>query len=63
MASVPYEAEDILKTDTAFALYCDTQTIMISVEVPQENIAQIGVGDEVSVMIAGNRDGTVEKKC
>ena len=63
IASVPYEAEDILKTDTAFALYCDTQTIMISVEVPQENIAQIGVGDEVSVMIAGNRDGTVEKKC
>lgn len=59
IASVPYEAEDILKTDTAFALYCDTQTIMISVEVPQENIAQIGVGDEVSVMIAGNRDGAV----
>lgn len=63
IASVPYEAEDILKTDTVFASYCDTQTIMISVEVPQENIAQIGVGDEVSVMIAGNRDGTVEKKC
>ena len=59
IASVPYEAEDILKTDTAFALYCDTQTIMISVEVPQENIAQIGVGDEVSVMVAGNRDGAV----
>ena len=58
-AAVPYEAEDTLQSGTAFALYCDTQTIMISVEVPQENIAQVGVGDEVSVMIAGNRDGAV----
>lgn len=59
IAAVPYEAEDTLQSGTAFALYCDTQTIMISVEVPQENIAQVGVGDEVSVMIAGNRDGAV----
>ena len=59
IAAVPYEAEDTLQSGTAFALYCDTQTIMISVEVPQENIAQVGVGDEVSVMIAGKRDGAV----
>lgn len=59
IAAVPYEAEDTPQSGTAFALYCDTQTIMISVEVPQENIAQVGVGDEVSVMIAGNRDGAV----
>lgn len=59
IAAVPYEAEDTLQSGTAFVLYCDTQTIMISVEVPQENIAQVGVGDEVSVMIAGNRDGAV----
>ena len=59
IAAVPYEAEDTLQSGTAFALYCDTQTIMISVEVPQENVAQVGVGDEVSVMIAGNRDGAV----
>lgn len=59
IAAVLYEAEDTLQSGTAFALYCDTQTIMISVEVPQENIAQVGVGDEVSVMIAGNRDGAV----
>lgn len=59
IAAVPYEAEDTLQSGTAFALYCDTQTIMISVEVPQKNIAQVGVGDEVSVMIAGNRDGAV----
>ena len=59
IAAVPYEAEDTLQSGTAFALYCDTQTIMISVEVPQENIAQVGVGDEVSVMIAGNRYGAV----
>lgn len=59
IAAVPYEAEDTLQSGTAFALYCDTQTIMISVEVPQENIAQVGVGDDVSVMIAGNRDGAV----
>jgi multidrug resistance efflux pump len=59
IAAVPYEAGDTLQPGTAFALYCDTQTIMISVEVSQEKVAQVHVGEEVSVMISGNREGAV----
>ena len=32
---------------------------MISVEVSQEKVAQVHVGEEVSVMISGNREGAV----
>lgn len=59
IAAVPYEAGNTLQPGTAFALYCDTQTIMISVEVSQEKVAQVHVGEEVSVMISGNREGAV----
>lgn len=45
--------------DTAFAYYYDTDTILISVEVPQEQIARVAVGDEVEVNISGNRQGAV----
>lgn len=55
LAAVTYGAEDILKAETAFVSYYDTSVITISVEVPQEDIAKIAVGDSVSVMIANNR--------
>lgn len=59
LAAVDYEAEDVLQSGVAFASYCDTETIFISVEVPQENVAQIAVGDEVSVSVTGNRGGAM----
>ncbi len=59
LASVSYEAEDILFSGTAFATYYETDILTISVEVEQENIARIAVGDEVSVEISGNRRGNI----
>lgn len=62
LASVTYEAEDVLYEDTAVVSYYDTDTILISVEVSQENIAKIAVGDSVEIAVSGTRDnveGTV----
>ena len=59
LASVSYEAEDVLQKGVAFAIYYVTDTIYISVEVPQEDIAKLTVGDEVSVSITGNRGGAI----
>ena len=59
IAAVNYEAGDILFSGVAFVTYYDTTTLTISVEVEQENIAKIAVGDEVSVSISGNRRGNV----
>lgn len=58
LASVTYEAQNVLMADTAFVSYYEMDTVMISVEVAQEQIAQISVGDEVEVNISGNRNGT-----
>lgn len=57
IASVGYGAEDVLYEDAALVSYYDTDTIYISVEVPQEKIASIAVGDEVEIAINGNRGG------
>lgn len=62
LASVSYEAEDVLKKDVVFASYYVTDTIYISVEVPQEDIAKIAVGDEVDVAISENRGGAITGK-
>lgn len=55
IASVTYEAGDVLYENTALVSYCDTETIFISVEVPQEQIAKLTVGDEVEVAVTGSR--------
>ncbi len=47
LASVTYEAGDTLIKNTAFASYYDLDTILISVEVSQNNIAKLAVGDTV----------------
>ena len=60
IASVTYDAEDTLVAQTAFVTYYNTQTISISVEVSQEDISKIAVGDTVSVAISGARTGDVE---
>lgn len=60
LAEVSYEAGNCLNSYTALAGYCDTDTIMVSVEVPQEDIAHVTVGDTVDVNISGVRDGELE---
>lgn len=62
LASVTYEAGDELYDDMAFATYYDTDTILISVEVPQEKIAKLAVGDTVEVTISENRNASTEGK-
>ncbi len=58
VAAVFYEAEDVLYEEAALVSYYDTDTILISVEVSQEKIAGLAVGDAVWVAIAGS--GTKE---
>lgn len=60
VAAVSYEAEDVLYEEIALVSYYDTDTILISVEVSQEEIAYLAVGDAVEVVIAGGRNGTRE---
>ena len=60
LAAVSYEVEDVLYDNLAFAYYYDTSKIYISVEVDQENIAKLAVGDTVDVAISGNRQGSIE---
>lgn len=60
VASVTYGAKDVLYEDAVLVSYYDTDTILISLEVSQENIGELAVGDTVEVMIAGNRNGTCE---
>ncbi|WP_083625272.1 HlyD family efflux transporter periplasmic adaptor subunit [Roseburia sp. 831b] len=62
IASVTYDADDTLVEQQAFVSYYNTQTISISVEVSQEDISKIAVGDTVSVAISGARTGNVEGK-
>ena len=62
IAAVTYEADDTLAADTALVSYYDTTSILLSVEVPQADIAKISVGDSVDVAVSGQRDtvsGTV----
>ena len=58
LSYVTYAEGDTLKADTAVVLYSDNSTISISVEVPQEKITEVSVGEEVAVQISGNRMGT-----
>lgn len=55
LASVTYEAEDVLIDGVAFVSYYNTDTIYISVEVAQEQVALLSVGDEVDVSVSGSR--------
>lgn len=52
IATVTYSAGDVLKADTALVSFYDTDTIWISLEVSQENITDIAVGDEVEVSLS-----------
>lgn len=60
LASVAYEVGDIFYAKTAYVSYYDTETITIAVEVSQENIAALQVGDTVSAAISGAGRGNVQ---
>ena len=62
LASVTYEAADVLFSNSAFVTYYETSVLTISVEVEQENISKVAVGDEVEVQISGSRFGSVTGK-
>lgn len=62
IAYIAYEAGDTLVSGAALAAYSDTSTVTVSVEVSEEQISRVEVGQEVSVRISGSRDnvtGTV----
>lgn len=55
LASVGYEAEDVLNASTAIASYYDTSTMLVSIDVDQSHINDIAVGDSVDVAVSGVR--------
>lgn len=62
IASVTYEEGDIIRQGMAVASYYEAETIWISVEIAQEHIAEIAVGDTVTVQtgqMRGSMSGTV----
>lgn len=56
VAAVSYESEDVLVNGAALVSYYDTDTIYISVQVAQEQIGLLTVGDMVDVSVTGSRD-------
>ena len=55
LASVGYEAEDVLNANTAIASYYETSTMLVSIDVDQSHINDIAVGDSVDVAVSGVR--------
>ena len=64
VASVSCEAGDILSSGTPVISYYDTDTVSITLEVEQEDIADLSVGDtaEVTLAGAGQLEGTITEK-
>ena len=60
LASVSYEAGDVLNGDNALVSFSDTSKLTIDVEVDQENIAEVSVGDTVQVQLTGSGKERVE---
>lgn len=59
VAAVSYEAEDVLTNGVALVSYYDMDTLFISVEVPQEQIALLAVKDAVDVSVSGSRETVI----
>lgn len=56
LEAVNYSVEDVISSSKALVSYYDTSKLDISLEIPQENIAEIEIGDEVNVSISGRRE-------
>lgn len=64
IAEVFCESEDLISGTEPLMSYYDTDKVMIVIEIPQEEISEISVGDTANVVIGGfmSREGTVTKK-
>lgn len=62
LAAVTYAAGDIIRSGKAYVSYYDTQNITVAVEVSQEEIATLQVGDTVTAMISGKGREMVQGK-
>ena len=64
VAEVSCEEGDIIRGSNPIISYYDMDTVTISIQVPQEEIAGLSVGDTVDVTINGmlKRQGTIEEK-
>ena len=64
VAEVSCEAGTIINGADPVISYYNTDTVTISIQVPQEEIAGLSVGDTVDVTINGmlKRQGTIEEK-
>lgn len=56
LAAVNYGVEDVIFSSEALVSYYDTSKLDISLEIPQEYIAEVEVGEEVSVSMTGKRE-------
>lgn len=62
LAGILYEAGDTLISGQPLAEYLDQETLTVSVEVSQENVASLSVGDLAEVRVAGeSSNGAVFK--
>ena len=64
VSSVSYEAEDLLSASSPLISYYETETVYVGIMVSQYRVADISVGDQVTVTLSGygSRQGTVEEK-
>ena len=64
VASVSYDAEDVLSSSTPVISFYDTDTVNITLEIDQEEIAGLAVGDTAEVVLAGagRLEGTLTEK-
>lgn len=64
VASMSYEAEDILDSSIPIISFYKTDTVSILLEVDQEEIAAMSVGEEAEITIAGagRIEGTITEK-
>lgn len=58
LAVVNYGVEDVIFSSEALVSYYDTSKLDISLEIPQEDIASVEIGEEVRVSISGKREVT-----
>lgn len=60
LSEVPYEAGNILQSGRMLAGYSDTEALTVAVEVSQEDVAKIAVGDTAKVRLPGVWMGNTE---
>lgn len=56
VAAVNYEADDVLDSSVPVLSFYDTEKVFVTIAVPQENIAQMQVGDTVEVNVGGRQE-------